>query len=165
MAQGGNVLKKKFVELVPHDPRNTEAADRHYIDVHFRFAATTFRDIPAVVAYHTNRAIAQLDLNGGFQQHPDVWRLVVTQWDGANDGGHSVGWLDERIRNLFFVDRRGQIADVQSWEVEEQVVVDRRAGQLTSAKYVARYPAAQFGAAGAFAQHYVANHVPALQGL
>jgi hypothetical protein len=159
------VLKKKFVELTPHDPREIEEADRHYLDVHFRFAATTFRDIDAVRAYHSNRAVAQLDLTGGFRQRPDLWRLVVTQWDAANDGGHSVGWLDERIRNLFFLDRKGVIAGVHSWELEEELVVDRRSGQLTSVKYVARYPAAQFGPARAFEEHYTTEHLPALRSL
>ena len=158
-------MKKKFVQLFPFDPVDLVAADQHYLDVHFSFAATAFRDVPAVWAYHTNRVTGQLDLRGGFDEQPDAWRFVITQWDDGGDDGHAVGWLDARVRELFFADRRGHIASVQSWEVDEDVVVDRRTGQLTSVKHVLRYPRAQFGPADAFAERYAAIHLPALRAL
>src|SRR5437868_2018340 len=99
-------MKKKIVRLSPRRDLPIEECDRHYLASHFRFAATTFRDsVDAVLAYHSNRAVAQFDLNGTFHERPDDWRFVITQWDDSGDGGHAVGWLDERIRLLFFNDR------------------------------------------------------------
>jgi hypothetical protein len=132
-------VRKKFVELRPYDPDDLAAADQHYLDIHFQFAAATFQDIQAVRAYHTNRAVGQLDLTGGFGARPDAWRFVITQWEDAGDD-HHVGWLPPRVRDLFFADRPGHIAGVESWEVAEEVVVDRRSGQLTSVKYLLTYP-------------------------
>jgi hypothetical protein len=154
--------KKKFVRLWPIPDMDLEDADRHYRDVHFRFAATTFRTTDAVLAYHSNRALGQFELTGGFSEDPDIWRFVVTRWDSSHDGEHSVGWLDPRIRDLFFVDRRNGIGRVSSCEVDEQIVVDRRSGQLTSAKYIIQFTSAQFPDAGAFDEYYNSRHLPAI---
>jgi hypothetical protein len=157
-------MRKKFVELLPYDRTDLPAADAHYLDVHFRFAASTFHDVEAVRAYHTNRVVGQLDLTGGFAGQPDTWRFVVTQWDDGGDD-HHVGWLDARVRELFFADRAGHIAGVRSWEVDEQTVVDRRSGQLTSVKYVLRYPREHHPSADAFWHWYRNEHLPALHAL
>jgi hypothetical protein len=156
--------EKKFVELFPHDPADLAAADQHYLDVHFRFAAATFQSVDAVRAYHTNRAVGQFELTGGFSATPDAWRFAITQWaDGGDE--HHVGWLEPQVRDLFFADRLGHIAGVQSWEVDEEVVVDRRSGQLTSVKFLFRYPIDRYPSAGAFAAQYRTEHLPRLMAL
>ena len=155
-------MKKKFVRLTPPDESQLDEYDRHYLTSHFRFAATTFQTVPAVVAYHSNRAVAQYDLNGTFLERPDCWRFVITQWDDSNDGGHSVGWLDERVRLLFFRDREKCIGGVSSCEVEETTVVDRLHRQTAMVKYLFRYLPTQFGPLDEFEQYYCGVHLPAM---
>jgi hypothetical protein len=155
-------MKKKIVRLTPPNYGSLDENDRHYVASHFRFGATTFQTVPAVIAYHSNRAIAQYDLNGTFRERPDCWRFVITRWDDAGDDGHSVGWLDERVRLLFFKDREKCIGEVSSCEVEEATVVDRLHRQTALVKYVFRYLPSQFGPLDDFEQYYRDVHLPAL---
>jgi len=157
-------MKKKIVRLSPARGVSLEDAERHYRDVHFRFASTTFRhSIDAVIAYHSNHAVGQFDLMGGFSERPDAWRFVFTQWDDSHDDGHAVGWLPERIRGLFFVDRENCIDETSSCEVDEHVVIDRLRGHTSLVKYLFRYAPDQVGPQAEFERYYEHEHAPTLR--
>ena len=154
------MLKKKISRLLPVADR--EAAERHYADIHYTFARDQFlRCTPDVVGYHVNRAIGQFDLNGTFRERPEAWRFVITRWEAREE--HTLGFMDERLRNLFYADRPKCIGSVAACDVDERVLVDHMTGRQTAlAKYLFRYAPEQFGEATSFDAYYDQVHLPRL---
>jgi hypothetical protein len=154
--------KKKISYLLPVGDR--EESERHYAAVHHTFARKQFRlASPDLIGYHANRAIAQFDLNGRFEQRPEAWRFVITRWE-AHDGeeGHTVAFMSETVRNLFYADRPNCIGSVAASDVEEAVLIDRMSGQTALTKYLFRYAADQLGDHETFTSYYRDEHLPAL---
>ena len=64
----------------PTPSRTPEECERHYTQVHVRMAQDLLRPMPTLISYHTDRAVAQADVNGGWKQRPRAWRFVVLRF-------------------------------------------------------------------------------------
>ena len=157
--------KKKISRLQPVDPARRDESERHYAQVHHTFARDQFRRVATdVTGYHGNRALGQFDLNGTFTERPDEWRFVITRWNAVGpEASHTVGFMSETLRNLFYADRAKCIGSVAACEVTETVLLDRLSGQTSLAKYLFRYGPEQFGDFDDFTSYYDGEHLPLLQ--
>lgn len=142
---------KRITRFSPAGDR--DAAERHYTEAHHPFMRRMFREHgELVIRYVANLALAQYDLAGGFRERPSAWRFVITEV--ADDAGAD-GFLPERFRPLIWADHRKVLQDIDAWEVDEAVVVDRRSGQTGLVKYLLLYAAGDGRAV-----RYADEHVP-----
>ena len=73
-------MGKSIGRFDPTPSRTAEECERHYTQVHVRMAQDLLRPVPSLLSYHTNRAVAQADVNGGWNQRPRAWRFVVLRF-------------------------------------------------------------------------------------
>ena len=137
-----------------------EAAERHYVEAHHPFMRRMFREHGEHVRrYVSNVALAQYDIGGGFREQPSAWRFVITEVDDP------AAFLPEHFQALIWEDHRKCLQDIDAWEVEETVVVDRRSGQTGLVKYLFLHQAEPPPALGALfaaaygARLYLSNRV------
>ena len=130
----GAAVGKSIAHFLPLADLPREAADRHYREVHTRFARAELRGMPHVLSYHTNRADAEFDLAGGWNQRPRAFRFVVLRFVP----GHSLGF-SQRTRDRLSEDHRIFLRELRSFMVDEQVLVDRLSGQTALVKYLFEY--------------------------
>jgi len=149
---------KRITRFNPAGDR--DAAERHYTEAHHPFMRRMFREHGEhVTRYVANRALAQYDLAGGFRERPSAWRFVITEVDDAS------AFLPARFQPLIWDDHRKVLQEIDAWEVDEHVVVDRRTGQTGLVKYLLLYPPGAVPSlreafAGAYgARLYVSNRV------
>jgi hypothetical protein len=143
---------KRITRFNPAGDR--DAAERHYTEAHHPFMRRMFRDHGEhVIRYVANRAVAQYDLGGGFGERPSAWRFVITEVGDAS------AFLPARFQPLIWEDHRKVLQDIDAWEVDEEVVVDRRSGQTGLVKYLLLHPPGAPGASlrEAFARAYGAR--------
>ena len=69
----------------PTPSRTPEECERHYTEVHVHMAQDLLRPMPSLLSYHTNRAVAQADVNGSWRQRPRAWRFVVLRFTPGGD--------------------------------------------------------------------------------
>ena len=60
-------MGKHFSRFDPTPSRSPEECERHYTQVHVHMAQELLRPMPSLLSYHTNRAVAQADVNGGWE--------------------------------------------------------------------------------------------------
>jgi hypothetical protein len=151
---------KRITRFNPAGDR--DAAERHYTDAHHPFMRRMFREHgELLVRYVANRALAQYDLAGGFGERPSAWRFVITEVD---DAAGASGFLPERFQPLIWDDHRKVLQDIDAWEVDEEVLVDRRSGQTGLVKYLLLYRAGDAAEDRvARARRYAGEHVPFLR--
>src|SRR6187399_3165767 len=73
-------MGKLFSRFDPTPSRSREECERHYTQVHVHMAQELLRPMPALLSYHTDLAVAQADINGGFHQRPRAWRFAVLRF-------------------------------------------------------------------------------------
>ena len=154
---------KRISRLNPPPSVGRERAERHYTTVHHPFARRLLRDHgPRVRRYSVDRADWQYSLSGRFEEQPTAWRFVVLEVD--DDLPDALGYLPPWVQPLLWTDHAKCIERMAAWEVEARTVVDRRSGQLSSAKFVFLYESAAKDGGDRLA-HYRDVHVPALADL
>ena len=131
---------KSIAQFQPLAGLDPASADRHYRRVHTPFARRTLREMPHVLAYHTNRARAELDLAGGWAQRPRAYRFVILRFQA----GRALEFPPE-IRAEIAEDHRNFLREFRGFAVDEDVVVDRLSGQTALVKYLAEYERAEAG--------------------
>ena len=132
--------------FLPSTRKSFDEAERHYLEVHHRFARGLFRHhAPTVNRYATARAVAQYDINGRFDRMPDVWRFIVLRYadQPPTQGTAAKEWLPPWAEQLIVGDHTNFLREVRPFVVDEQVLVDRRSGQLSSAKFVFEFERAE----------------------
>jgi hypothetical protein len=130
---------KRMSRFQPTQLRPFADAEAHYIGIHHRFAREMFRHhAPAVLRYATARATARLDINGRFDQEPDVWRFIVLKYE---DAGSEAGtaWLPPWAERTIVADHTNFLREVRPFLVEENVLIDRRSNQTSTHKYVIEF--------------------------
>ncbi len=115
----------------PTPSRTPEECERHYTQVHVRMAQDLLRPMPTLISYHTDRAVAQADVNGGWGQRPRAWRFVVLRF--TPDA--TLAFTPEQTE-MVAQDHVNCLYRLRSCEVEESVLVDRVDGQLALAKFI-----------------------------
>lgn len=115
----------------PTPSRTPEECERHYTEVHVRMAQDLLRPMPSLLSYYTNRADAQADVNGAWNQCPRAWRFVVLRFTP----GETLAFTPEQ-NEMVAQDHVNCLYRLRSCEVEEEVLLDRFAGQLTLSKFM-----------------------------
>jgi hypothetical protein len=129
---------KRMSRFQPTQRRSFDEAESHYLG----FAREMFRHhAPAVLRYATARATARLDINGRFDQHPDVWRFIVLKYDDGAGPGRQAGeaWLPSWAERTIVRDHTNFLREVRPFLVDETVIVDRRSNQTSLHKYVVEF--------------------------
>lgn len=122
---------KSISQFLPLAARTRRDADRHYRTVHTRFARAQLRTMPHVLSYHTNRADAEYDLAGGWEQRPRAFRFVILRFAP----GHGLEFPPE-VRAQVAEDHRQFLRELRGFAVEEEVILDRLTGQTALVKYL-----------------------------
>ena len=131
-------MGKSIGRFDPTPSRTPEECERHYTQVHVRMAQDLLRPVPSLLSYHTNRAVAQADVNGGWHQRPRAWRFVVLRFTP----GATLAFTPEQ-NEMVAQDHVNCLYRMRHCDVEETVLMDRLERQLTLAKFLieARGPA------------------------
>ena len=153
---------KRISKVNPPVAIGRERAERHYIEVHHPFSRRMMREhAPRIRRYSVDRADRQYSLSGTFNEEPTAWRFVLLDVDGDIEEDGAVGCLPGWVQPLIWTDHAKVIERMAAWEVTPQVVVDRRSGQTTSAKFLFLYSAGDSGELRvARRTHYLDVHVP-----
>ena len=120
----------RFDPVSTHPP---EESERHYVEVHTRWARHRLRQMPEVESYHTNRVLRQYDIRGGWGQRPTAWRFVVLRYDGPGIG------FTPADRAKIANDHLNCLKNLRSCVVDEETLIDRRCGQTVLEKYLFEY--------------------------
>jgi hypothetical protein len=94
-------------------------------------AQDLLRPMPSLLSYYTNRALAQADVTGRWEQWPRAWRFVVLRFAS----GETLAFTPEQ-NELVAADHVNCLYRLRSCEVEEAVLLDRVDGQLALAKFM-----------------------------
>lgn len=136
-------------------------AEWHYANVHHPFARRMFRDHGEILTrYVANRADLQYSLRGHFEEDPTLWRFVITEVD--DDMANASAYIPDWFQPLIWEDHKKCIERVEAWEVDEHVIVDRRCGQITMAKFMFLYDSIDPKVVEGRMATYSRDHVPAL---
>jgi hypothetical protein len=123
-------MGKVIGRFEPTPSRSPEECERHYTQVHVRMAQDLLRPMPSLLSYHTNRAVAQADVNGGWNQRPRAWRFVVLRFTP----GETLVFTATQ-NEMVAQDHVNCLYRLRSCEVEESVLLDRLEGQLALSKF------------------------------
>src|SRR5437868_8507297 len=115
----------------PTPSRPPEECERHYTQVHVHMAQDLLRPMPSLLSYHTDRAVAQADVNGGWNQRPRAWRFVVLRFSP----GETLAFTPEQ-NEMVAQDHVNCLYRLRSSGVDEHVLFDRVHGQLAMAKFM-----------------------------
>jgi len=115
----------------PTPSRPPEECERHYTKVHVRMAQDLLAPMPTLISYHTDRAVAQADVNGRWLQRPRAWRFVVLRFTP----GATLAFTDEQTE-MVAQDHVNCLYRLRSCDVEESVRLDRVGAQLALAKFM-----------------------------
>jgi hypothetical protein len=115
----------------PTPSRTPEECERQYTQVHVRMAQDLLRPMPTLLSYHTDRALAQADVNGGWSQCPRAWRFVVLRFTP----GETLAFTPEQTE-MVAQDHVNCLYRLRSCDVEESVLLDRVKRQLALAKFM-----------------------------
>jgi hypothetical protein len=122
---------KHFSRFDPTPTRSPEECERHYTTVHVRMAQEALRSMPSFLSYHTNRAVAQADVNGGWNQRPRAWRFVVLRFKP----GETLAFSPAQ-NEMVAQDHVNCLYRLRSCDAEETVLLDRLSGQTALAKFM-----------------------------
>jgi hypothetical protein len=115
----------------PTPSRTPEECEQHYTEVHVHMAQDLLRPMPSLLSYHTNRAVAQPDVNGSWRQRPRAWRFVVLRFTP----GETLAFTPEQ-NEMVAQDHVNCLYRLRSCGVDENVLLDRVDGQLALAKFM-----------------------------
>src|SRR3954454_7583752 len=124
-------MGKLFSRFDPAPSRPPEDCAHHYTQVHVHMAQEPLRPMPSLVSYHTDRAVAQADVNGAFKQRPRAWRFAVVR----TAPGESLAFSPEQSE-MVAQDHVNCLYRLRSCEAEETVLLDRLGGQTALAKFM-----------------------------
>ena len=124
-------MGKSIGRFDPTPSRTPEECERHYTQVHVRMAQDLLRPMPSLLSYHTSRAVAQADVNGGWKQRPRAWRFVVLRFTP----GATLAFTPEQ-NEMVAQDHVNCLYRLRQGDVDEDVVFDRVDGQLALAKFM-----------------------------
>jgi hypothetical protein len=124
-------MGKSMSHFLPTPARAPEECERHYTEVHLRMAQELLRPMSALVSYHVNRAVAQADVTGGWAQRPGRWRFVILRFDP----GETLVFSAEQAE-MVAQDQVNCLYLLRHSDVDETVLLDRRDGQFTLAKFM-----------------------------
>jgi len=94
-------------------------------------AQDLLRPVPSLLSYHTNRAVAQADVTGGWNQRPRAWRFVVLRFTP----GETLAFTPEQ-NEMVAQDHVNCLYRLRQGDVDEHVLLDRVDRQLALAKFM-----------------------------
>jgi hypothetical protein len=115
----------------PTPSRTPEECERHYTRVHVPMAQDLLRPMPSLLTYYTDRAVAQADVNGRWNQRPRAWRFVVLRFIP----GETLAFTAEQ-NEMVAQDHVNCLYRLRSCDVDENVLLDRIDGQLALTKFM-----------------------------
>jgi hypothetical protein len=94
-------------------------------------AQDLLRPMPSLLSYHTSRAVAQADVNGGWNQRPRAWRFVVLRFTP----GETLAFSPEQ-NEMVAQDHVNCLYRLRQGDVDEHVLLDHIDRQLALAKFM-----------------------------
>src|SRR5690348_14136241 len=94
-------------------------------------AQEALRPMPSVLSYHTNRAVAQADVAGRWNQRPRAWRFVVLRFTP----GATLAFSPEQ-NEMVAQDHVNCLYRLRQGDVDERVLLDRVDRQLALSKFM-----------------------------
>jgi|HubBroStandDraft_6_1064221.scaffolds.fasta_scaffold13982_2 hypothetical protein len=94
-------------------------------------AQDLLRPMPSLLSYHTDRAVAQATINGGWHQRPRAWRFVVLRFTP----GETLAFTPEQSE-MVAQDHVNCLYQLRQGDVDEHVLLDRVDRQLAMAKFL-----------------------------
>jgi hypothetical protein len=94
-------------------------------------AQDLLRPMPSLLSYHTSRAVAQADVNGGWNQRPRAWRFVVLRFTP----GETLAFSPEQ-NDMVAQDHVNCLYRLRQGDVDEHVLLDHIDRQLALAKFM-----------------------------
>jgi hypothetical protein len=94
-------------------------------------AQDLLRPMPSLLSYHTSRAVAQADVNGGWNQRPRAWRFVVLRFAP----GETLAFSPEE-NDMVAQDHVNCLYRLRQGDVDEHVLLDHIDRQLALAKFM-----------------------------
>jgi hypothetical protein len=122
---------KSLGRFDPTPSRTPDECERHYTQVHVRMAQDLLRPMASLLSYHTNRAVAQADVTGGWNQRPRAWRFVVLRFTP----GATLSFTPEQ-NEMVAQDHVNCLYRLRQGDVEEAVLIDRVGGQRSLSKFM-----------------------------
>ena len=120
-------MGKLFSRFDPTPSRTPDDCERHYTQVHVHMAQELLRPMPSLLSYHTDRAVAQADVNGAFKQRPRAWRFAVVR----TAPGEALAFSPEQ-GEMVAQDQVNCLYRLRSCAAEETVLLDRLGGAQTA---------------------------------
>lgn len=122
---------KTYAHFLPLAALPAQESDRHYREVHTRWARRFLRELPDVISYATDRVLAERDPAGGWGQRPRAFRFISMRYAPGTRLD-----LPPELREQVVQDHRNCLRELRSFAVREQVLVDRLHGGTGLAKHV-----------------------------
>ena len=124
-------MSKSLSRFEPTPSRAPEECERHYVQVHIAMAQNLLAPASGLLSYHTNRAVAEADVSGGWAQRPRAWRFVVLRFAP----GETLAFTPEE-NEMVAQDHVNCLYRLRHCDVEESVLLDRRSGQFALTKFL-----------------------------
>lgn len=140
-------------EPLPEVP--VDECDEYYETMHSPLIRVLFRAMPQAMLYLPARARAQRHGPADWREATSAWRFVTARFDAAVDAGSA--WSD--AAPIIEEDHRQFMRRLRNCVVDEQVVVDRRSGQVYHESFLVEIDAVDscvVGRARDAARRYVA---------
>lgn len=125
---------KSISQFLPLAASTREECDRHYRQVHTRYARSFLREMDHVRSYHVGLAEAAYDLNCRWCAKPETFRYVTLRFDPG-----TTLQMGPELREAITQDHRMFLRELRGFAVEEEVLVDRLYGQTSLVKYLFEY--------------------------
>ena len=106
------------------------ASERHYVEVHRRWAVQALAHSQSLICYHTSIFDGQWDICGRFEQAPSLWRLASLQFRPPGEE------FPPALLSMLNHDHPKFLRDLRSFDVAEEIAFDATSGQLSSTKYL-----------------------------
>ncbi len=128
------VVRTRITRLSPLRTIGAEASERYYVTNHIPLIVR-LRQAPndATLRYRPHRVVGEWTPEGSVnegKEPPTPWRYVFVDYRAGSEP------IAPDHAEAIFSDHVHFVQDLETYEVERRVVVDRRSGQLSSVKFL-----------------------------
>lgn len=132
-------MQKLITRFVPPASHPFEEAEAQYVGVHVPTARDLFLLQPEEITYYTLRVTKQYDYGGRWNHRLTAWRFVTRYLEPAQALSDDSSTELRARQALAKRDQPHSIGGVRRFDIEEEILVDKRSGQTAQVKYLFEY--------------------------